>query len=370
MSLPSFTMRDLLEAGVHYGHTPRRWNPKMAPYLFGVRNNIHIINLEKTVPLLNQALQVTHDIVKNSGRILFVGTKNQASDIIKEYAEQCGQYFVNHRWLGGMMTNWNTVSQSIKSLTQYEEQLADESTKLTKKERLKLQRSFDKLNRAIGGIREMGGVPDLLIIIDTNKEDTAVKEAIKLGIPIIAIVDSNSDPTVIDYPVPGNDDAIRSISFYCNLFSKAILDGMQAQMVAAGIDVGGSAELPVDATTPKATQKTPAKAGKSKPEKQKKAETKVEAAKEVKEDKKVAEKKVEVAPTPEAADGTKENETKKPAATKAKVKKVATAKAEEKKAPVKKATEDKADTKKPATKKAAIDKKSTAAKKVETETEK
>lgn len=244
MALPTFSIRQLLEAGIHFGHHPRRWNPRMEQYLFGVRNNVHIINLELTAPMLQEALQVIHDAVKKGGRILFVGTKPQASDIISEAARRCGQYYVNHRWLGGMMTNWKTVSRSIKRLSENEEILARPDSGLTKKETLKLTRETEKLERAIGGIREMGGVPDLLFVIDTNKEQTAVKEARKLGIPVVAVVDSNCDPTEIDFPIPGNDDAIRSIRLYCDLVAGSILDGLQDQLIAAGVDVGEATELP------------------------------------------------------------------------------------------------------------------------------
>lgn len=350
MSLPTFTMRELLEAGIHYGHHPRRWNPKMAPYLFGVRNKIHIIDLAQTFPMLQTALQKTQDVVKDGGRVLFVGTKSQASDVVANAAQQCGQYYVNHRWLGGMMTNWNTVSQSIKRLTSYEKQLADETTGITKKERLKLQRAYNKLERALGGIREMGGTPDLLIVIDTNKEDTAVKEACKLGVPIVGIVDSNSDPTVIDYPIPGNDDAIRSITKYCDLFSQAILDGLQEQMTAAGVDIGASAELPAEAAMlpveKKPTEK-PKKATAKKPKVEVKKDEKPVAEKGVAKKTAAKEEKVTVKAKPEAKKPEDKKAVEKKAATKtttkpkAPAKKVIAAKKETdapKKAPAKKAT--------------------------------
>src|SRR5215831_4443862 len=192
MAMPTFTMRQLLEAGVHFGHHTRRWNPKMKPYLFGVRNGVHIIDLTKTVPLLEQALQQARQVVSNGGRVLFVGTKAAAAERIADAAKRCGQYYVNHRWLGGMITNWQTISASIKRL-----------------------RERDKLERSLGGIKEMGGTPDMLFIIDTNKEAIAVQEARKRGIPIVAVLDSNSDPDGVDYPIPGNDDAIRAVSLYC-----------------------------------------------------------------------------------------------------------------------------------------------------------
>lgn len=240
MSLPLFKMRELLEAGVHFGHNPRRWNPKMAPYLYGVRNGIHIINLEKTVPLLKQAMEVARDIVAQGGRVLFVGTKRQASQIFADSAQKCGQYYVNHRWLGGMLTNWKTVSNSIKRLKDLREKFEGDTSGFTKKELLTLERQVEKLEKALGGIKEMGGVPDLLFVVDTLREMTAIKEAKKLGIPVIAVVDSNSDPDFIDYPIPGNDDASRSIEVYCRLVSGSILEGLQNQMLAAGVDLGAS----------------------------------------------------------------------------------------------------------------------------------
>ena len=224
MTMPSFTMRQLLESGVHFGHTTRRWNPRMAPYIFGERNGVHIIDLEQTVPLLNRALETVRSVAQGGGRVLFVGTKRQATEVIKEAAERSGQYFVNHRWLGGMLTNWKTISNSIKRLKQLEELLKAESVGLTKKELLGLQREHDKLDRALGGIKEMAGIPDLIIIVDTNKESIAVQEARKLNIPTIGILDSNSNPEGITMPVPGNDDAMRAISLYCNLFADAVLD--------------------------------------------------------------------------------------------------------------------------------------------------
>jgi len=242
MALPEFTMRQLLEAGVHFGHQTRRWNPKMDSYIFGVRNGVHILDLQQTVPLLHQALTALHDIAANGGRVLFVGTKRQASELVADSAQRSGQYFVNHRWLGGMMTNWKAVSGSIKTLNSLEDRLSDENLGLTKKEILQLTRRRDKLHRALGGIKDMGGVPNILIVIDTNKEDIAVMEARKLGIPVIAVVDSNCDPDLIDFPIPGNDDAIRAINLYCDLFSRAILDGLQKEMSEAGVDLGESEE--------------------------------------------------------------------------------------------------------------------------------
>ena len=234
----SFTMKELLEAGVHYGHVTRKWNPKMAPYIFGERNGIHIINLEQTVPMLDAALNVIRDIVSDYGRVLFVGTKMQAADRVKEAAEKCGQYYVNHRWLGGMLTNWKTVSQSISKLENLEKRLQDAEVVLKKKETLMLQRSVDKLNKALGGVRSMGGTPSLLFVLDTIVDRTAVLEARVLGIPVVGIVDTNADPTLIDYPIPGNDDSIRSIDLYCSLVESAIIDGMQKGLVSAGVDIG------------------------------------------------------------------------------------------------------------------------------------
>lgn len=243
MALPTFTMRQLLESGVHFGHSTRRWNPRMEPYLFGVRNGIHIIDLEQTSPLLYQALNAMRDVVAGGGRVLFVGTKRQAGEKVAESARRCGQYFVNHRWLGGMMTNWRTISLSIKRLRDLETRLGgEENVGLTKKELLRLTRERDKLERALGGIKDMGGLPDILFVIDTNRESIAVAEAKKLNIPVVAVIDSNSDPRGIDFPIPGNDDALRAISLYCDLVVDAVLDGIQAEMSAAGVDLGGLEE--------------------------------------------------------------------------------------------------------------------------------
>ena len=244
MALPDYSMRQLLEAGVHFGHHTRRWNRKMAPYIYGVRNGIHIIDLEQTVPLLRQALEAIRDVVAGGGRVLFVGTKRQAQEAITEAAKRCGQYYVNYRWLGGMLTNFKTISQSIKRLRELEERIAEEESGLTKRELLELTRDRDKLERALGGIKEMGGLPDILFVIDTNKEAIAVQEANKLRIPVVAILDSNSDPAGIAYPIPGNDDAMRAIHLYSDVVSGAVLDGLQAELAASGIDVGARAELP------------------------------------------------------------------------------------------------------------------------------
>ena len=238
MAVPSFTMRQLLEAGVHFGHTTRRWNPKMEQFIFGERNGVHIIVLEQTVPMLYRAMEAVRDVAAGGGRILFVGTKRQAASIVAESASRCGQYYVNHRWLGGMLTNWKTISNSIKRLRVVEEQLAQEDIGLTKRELLRVERERAKLDQALGGIKEMGGLPDILFIVDTNKEDIAVQEATKLGLPVIAVIDSNSSPEGVTYPIPGNDDAMRAISLYCELISGSVLDGLQAEMVASGVDVG------------------------------------------------------------------------------------------------------------------------------------
>ena len=248
MALPTFTMRQLVEAGVHFGHNTRRWNPKMSPFLFGVRNGIHIIDLQQSVPMLHRAMQAVRDVVAGGGRVLFVGTKRAASDIVAESAKRCGQYYVNHRWLGGMLTNWKTISLSIKRLRELDEQLSSGALAgLTKKEQLNLTRERDKLERALGGIKEMGGLPDILFIIDTNKEALAVQEANKLNIPVVAILDSNSDPAGVSYPVPGNDDAIRAIQTYCDMIGGSVLDGIQAEITRGGGDIGAAAVAPVEA---------------------------------------------------------------------------------------------------------------------------
>src|ERR687884_1024948 len=244
MAMPTYSMRQLLEAGVHFGHHTRRWNPQMEPYLFGVRNGIHIIDLEQSVPMLHRGLQAIRDVVAGGGRVLFVGTKRQAQEPIAEAARRCGQYYVNHRWLGGMLTNFKTISQSIRRLRELEERVGQGGVGITKRELLELTRDRDKLERALGGIKEMGGLPDILFVIDTNKEAIAVQEANKLKVPVVAILDSNSSPDGIAYPIPGNDDAMRAIHLYCDLVSGAVLDGLQAELAASGVDIGASAELP------------------------------------------------------------------------------------------------------------------------------
>ena len=247
MALPTFTMRQLLEAGVHFGHHTRRWNPKMAPFLFGVRNGVHIIDLQQTVPMLYRAMEAIRAAASGGGRVLFVGTKRQAQQPVAEAAKRCGQYYVNHRWLGGMLTNWQTISQSIHRLRDMDEKLTGEDVGLTKKEILHVTRERDKLERALGGIKEMGGLPDILFVIDTIKESIAIKEARKLGLPVVAVVDSNSDPDGIPYPIPGNDDAMRAIELYCQLISDAVLDGLQQEMIESGADIGAAEEAPVEA---------------------------------------------------------------------------------------------------------------------------
>ena len=246
MALPEFSLRQLLEAGVHFGHQTQRWNPRMGPYIYGDRNGIHILDLTQTVPMLDQALQVIRDTVAKNGRILFVGTKRQAQGPIADAAERCAQYYMNHRWLGGTLTNWKTVSQSINRLREIDERMAEGAAGLTKRERLAMERDQTKLNASLGGIREMGGVPDLIFVIDVNKEDLAIAEAKKLGIPVVAVVDTNCSPDGVDYIIPGNDDAARAIQLYCDLAARAALDGMSAQMESAGIDVGGMEEAPVE----------------------------------------------------------------------------------------------------------------------------
>ncbi len=246
MAMPTFTMRQLLEAGVHFGHHTRRWNPKMSSYIFGARNGIHIVDLEQTVPNLHRALQAVRDVAASGGRVLFVGTKRQSQEPIAEAARRCGQYFVNHRWLGGMLTNFKTISQSIKRLKELDEQIANPTAGLTKRELLELTRDRDKLERALGGIKEMGGLPDILFVIDTNKEAIAVKEANTLKLPVVAILDSNSSPDGIAYPVPGNDDAMRAINLYCDLMAQAVLDGLQAELASSGADVGAQTAPPVE----------------------------------------------------------------------------------------------------------------------------
>ncbi|RCW79275.1 SSU ribosomal protein S2P [Paracoccus lutimaris] len=258
MALPEFSMRQLLEAGVHYGHQTQRWNPRMAEFIYGERNGIHIFDLTQTVPMLDAALQVVRDTVAKGGRVLFVGTKRQAQKAISEAAEKSAQYYMNHRWLGGTLTNWKTVSQSIQRLKALDETLTSGAEGLTKKERLQMDREQAKLQASLGGIREMGGLPDLLFVIDVNKEDLAIAEANKLGIPVVAVVDTNCSPKGVDYIIPGNDDAARAIALYCDLMSRAALDGMTAQMGAAGVDLGALEATPAEDLAEEATEEADA----------------------------------------------------------------------------------------------------------------
>lgn len=247
MALPTFTMREMLEAGVHFGHSTRRWNPKMEQFIFGARNKTHILDLQQTMPMFHQALQALSDVTSRGGRVLFVGTKRAAAEKIAETARNCGQYYVNHRWLGGMLTNWSTVSQSIRRLRDLESRFeSGEINQLTKKETLQLTREQEKLERTLGGIKEMGGIPDMLFILDTNKEAIAVQEANRLGIPVVAVVDSNASPDGVDYIVPGNDDAMRAITFYCELVQAAVLDGLQTELMKSGGDAGAAIDAPVE----------------------------------------------------------------------------------------------------------------------------
>ena len=243
MTLPTFTMRQLIEAGVHFGHRSRRWNPKMAPYIYGVRDGVHILDLSQTVPMLGQALNAVREVAAKGGKILFVGSKVQAQEPIAQAATRCGQHYVNHRWLGGMLTNWKTISSSIRRLKDLDKRIAEGNLEgLTKKEKIGLMAERERLFNVFGGIQEMNGRPDLMFVIDVCKEDLAVAEAKKLGIPVVAICDSNANPDGIAFPIPGNDDALRAINLYCTLISDAVLDGIQAELKAAGVDVGAAVE--------------------------------------------------------------------------------------------------------------------------------
>ena len=242
MALPEFTMRQLLEAGVHFGHQTHRWNPKMRNYIYGSRNGIHIIDLSQTVPLLHQALVAVSDAVAKGGRVLFVGTKRSAAEQVADAAKRSAQYYVNSRWLGGTLTNWKTISHSIKTLRTVDETLGKENSGLTKREMLELTRTKEKLDKALGGIKDMGGTPDLLFVIDTNKEQIAIKEANRLGIPVIAVIDTNSDPAGVTYPIPGNDDAGRAVALYCDLISRACIEGISLAQSGSGVDIGAAAE--------------------------------------------------------------------------------------------------------------------------------
>ena len=242
MATPEFTMRQLLEAGVHFGHQTHRWNPKMKSFIYGSRNGIHIIDLSQTVPMLHQALVTVTETVAKGGRVLFVGTKRSASEQVAESAKRAAQYYVNSRWLGGMLTNWKTISNSIKHLRTLDDTLTKEGSGLTKRELLTLTRDKAKLDKALGGIRDMGGTPDLLFVIDTNKEQIAIKEANRLGIPVIAVIDTNSDPAGVTFPIPGNDDAGRAVALYCDLISRACIEGISMAQTGHGVDIGAAEE--------------------------------------------------------------------------------------------------------------------------------
>ena len=313
MALPEFTLRQLLEAGVHFGHQTQRWNPRMGPYIYGARNGIHIFDLTQTVPMLDAALNVIHETVSKGGSVLFVGTKRQAQKQIADAAEKSAQYFMNHRWLGGTLTNWQTVSKSIKLLKELDEKLETGAEGMTKKERLGMERRQTKLQASLGGIRDMGGRPDLLFVIDVNKEELAIAEANKLGIPVIAVVDTNCKPEGIDYIIPGNDDAARAIALYCDLAARAALEGMTAQMGAAGVDIGEMEDAPVEEAIVEEVVVEEAAPVEAAPAEEKPAEAKAEKAEEApaKEEAKADEKpKAKKAPAKKAA-------AKKPAAKKA-----------------------------------------------------
>ena len=271
MAAPTVSMQQLIEAGAHFGHQTHRWNPRMKPYIFGARNGIHILDLSQTVPLFARALEFISGSVQSGGKVLFVGTKRQAQQPIADAARSCGQHFVNHRWLGGMLTNWKTISQSIKRMKTLEEQLSGDTTGLTKKEVLQLTRERDKLENSLGGIRDMGGIPDVMFVIDANKEELAIKEANVLGIPVVAILDSNVDPSGISFPIPANDDASRAVRLYCEAVATAATKGGREAVVASGADIGAMdeplpevvvedapAEAAPEATMAEAAEATPA----------------------------------------------------------------------------------------------------------------
>lgn len=237
VQFPEISMVELLESGAHFGHKTNRWNPKMSKYIWGQKNGIHVINLQKTIPLMKKAFKAVYDVAASGGRILFVSTKKQSSDLIAEIAKKCGQYYVNYRWLGGILTNWETVSKSIKNLEDIKITLEGDTSGYTKKELLQLTRKQEKLEKALGGIVEMAGIPDMLFVVDVNHEITAIKEAKKLNIPVVAICDTNVNPTLIDYPIPGNDDSLKSVSLYCNLIAKVVLQGIQEGLSAVGFDL-------------------------------------------------------------------------------------------------------------------------------------
>jgi small subunit ribosomal protein S2 len=292
MALPDFSMRQLLEAGAHFGHQTHRWNPKMDRYIFGSRSNIHIIDLSQSMPLLHQALVKVREVAASGGRVLFVGTKRQASEPVATAAKRCAQYYVNHRWLGGTLTNWRTISGSIARLRELEGVLDGGESGRTKKELLQLTREREKLELSLGGIKDMGSIPDLMFVIDTNKEGIAIQEARKLNIPVVAILDTNSDPDGITYPVPGNDDAARAIQLYCDLVADAVLDGLAAGQSASGVDLGASEAPPIEPALIEAPAAAPTPAPKAK-----KAAPAVEAAPEPEA---APEAVVEAAPAPKA----------------------------------------------------------------------
>jgi small subunit ribosomal protein S2 len=266
MALPEFSMRQLLEAGAHFGHQTHRWNPKMDRYIFGSRANIHIIDLSQSIPLLHQSLVKVREVAAAGGRVLFVGTKRQASEPVATAAKRSAQYYVNHRWLGGTLTNWRTISQSIARLRELETLLDGEHSGRSKKELLNLTRERDKLELSLGGIKDMGGIPDLMFVIDTNKEAIAIQEARKLNIPVVAILDTNSDPDGITYPIPGNDDAARALQLYCDLIADAVLDGLAAGQAALGVDLGASVNPTEPALKKSRAKAAPAPAAEPAPE--------------------------------------------------------------------------------------------------------
>ena len=363
MAAPTFTLRQLMEAGVHFGHNTRRWNPKMAPFLFGARNGVHIIDLDQTRPMLYRALEAITATVSKGGRILFVGTKRAASEKVAESAQRCGQYYVNHRWPGGMLTNWKTISQSIKRMRDIEGTMESEDLgKLSKKEALMMSRDHEKLMRTLNGIRDMGGLPDMIFVLDTNKEHLAVAEAQVLGIPVVAVIDSNSDPDSITFPVPGNDDALRAIDLYCDLVADAVLEGLQVEVTASGADLGASEEAPVesalseDAAAEEAPAEEAAPAAEEAPAEEAApaaeeapAEEAAPAAEEAPAEEAPAE---EAAPAAEEAAPAEAAPAKKPAAKKAPAKKAPAKKAAADEKAAEKAPAKKAAAKKPAAKKA------------------
>ena len=345
MALPDFSMRQLLEAGVHFGHQTHRWNPKMAPYIFGARNNVHIIDLSQTVPHLFRALTQIRSTVASGGRVLFVGTKRQAAGPVAEAAKRCGQYYVNHRWLGGMLTNWQTISNSIKKLKELDDKLTVGLSGLTKKEQLQLTRQRNKLELSLGGIRDMGGVPDVIVVIDTNREEIAIAEAQKLDIPVVAILDTNCNPDGIAFPVPGNDDASRAINLYCDLIAQTVLDGIQEELGKSGADVGALAQPVVEAVV-EVEAAAPEEVKAEEPVAEPSAEEAEKAAEDAKAEETKAKKAAAKTAAAKKADESEEK-AKKPAAKKAPAKAT-----DAKKAAPKKAADKKAAAKKPAAKKA------------------